>query len=879
VVQPGSKEIAAGIQEPVPFRKDKTAMAASALTTQSTAFTRDVLGRWICNTLEEARQSADPTKTRPDGRPQIEARDFDLIIIGGGTFGSILAEHLSFRDKARKQRILVLEAGPFVLSEHVQNLPILGLNVPKATNIAALRSQNAFGLDKPMEEVWGLPWHSPVNFPGLAFCLGGRSLYWGGWSPELMVEELPTPPWPAQTVADMTAAALPDGSSGYFKQASEQIGVVETNDFIFGDLHRALRSQLFKALNAGSVKDAVDFTAWPDAAGFRYAATPPTLDDMREMLGLPSGTAITAADARNQLKLEAPLAVQGQAGHAGFFPFNKFSAVPLLIKAAREAFSESGGDDARKRLMIVPQCHVKRLRLGNAGSEWRVETIETNQGAVPVPVGGKVVLALGALESARLVQASFAAAGAPVPSGVGKNLMAHLRSNLDIRVERSKIAGLPATAQALQASALFVKGRHTFAGSTDQATFHLQITASGLGAIGGNSEAELFKKIPDIDTFHVHQNASDSHVAITIRGIGEMQPNNPDSEVRPDPLDDDEFGVRRAFVALANPLDPAQRAANPKAARDFELWNAMDQAAKDVAKAFGVASPPDPVRDVLGTTHHETGTLAMGEVNSISVALPDCRLRALNNTYVAGPALFPTIGSPNPMLTGVALVRRLGDQLATSQPFVASDGFTVLFNGFDKSKWRMTTIRNQANSDSGSMRVIGGALETAAGNDMGIFWHTDPTPPNFILRLQWLRWSEEATSGVYLRFPDPESKGYNNTAYVADDFGFEVQIDERGDMPVHRTGAIYRKDNRTDGETLNQIAARPVGEWNDYEIHVKDQTFRVSLNGTEVCVFNNTMYPGRGAPSSNVAPSFIGLQVYPNSKSQVAFRHVRIQAI
>jgi hypothetical protein len=246
---------------------------------------------------------------------------------------------------------------------------------------------------------------------------------------------------------------------------------------------------------------------------------------------------------------------------------------------------------------------------------------------------------------------------------------------------------------------------------------------------------------------------------------------------------------------------------------------------------------------------------------------------------VGGPAAFPTIGSPNPMLTGVALVRRLGDQLAKSEAFVATDGSSVLFNGSDTSKWRMTTIRNQGNGDPGRMRVINGMLETVAGNDMGIYWHTEPTPPNFILKLQWLRWAEDANSGIYLRFPDPDSKGYSNTAYVADDFGFEVQIDEFGDMPVHRTGAIYRKDNQTSGETLNQIAARPVGEWNDYEIRVQDQVYRVNLNGTEVCVFDNTMYPGRGKPSSNVAPSFIGLQVYANPRHQVAYRHIRIQAI
>jgi hypothetical protein len=184
---------------------------------------------------------------------------------------------------------------------------------------------------------------------------------------------------------------------------------------------------------------------------------------------------------------------------------------------------------------------------------------------------------------------------------------------------------------------------------------------------------------------------------------------------------------------------------------------------------------------------------------------------------------FPTSGSPNPMLTGVALCRRMGDELATSQPFVSSDGFDVLFNGFDTSLWRMTTIRNQPGRDNpGFMRMLNGAIETAPGNDMGIFWCTKPAPKNFVLRLEWLRWWHAANSGVYLRFPNP-SKGYDNTAFVADDSGFEVQIDELGDIPVHRTGAIYRKDNRTDGETLTQRVARPPGEWNEYEIRVEDQ--------------------------------------------------------
>src|SRR5437764_7766122 len=105
-------------------------------TAQVTAFSRDVLGRFICNGLDEALGSADTQRPRSDGSPQNDARPFDLIVVGGGTFGAVIAAHMFHTDKLHRHRILVLEGGPFVLTEHVQDLPMLGLDVPGATSIA-----------------------------------------------------------------------------------------------------------------------------------------------------------------------------------------------------------------------------------------------------------------------------------------------------------------------------------------------------------------------------------------------------------------------------------------------------------------------------------------------------------------------------------------------------------------------------------------------------------------------------------------------------------------------------------------------------------------------------------------------------------------------
>src|SRR6266511_4131578 len=106
-----------------------------ALLTERTTFTLDVLGRYTANTWQEVidsqNQALDP-----------HARPFDVFIIGGGTFGPALASRLFSNDHTRARRILLIEAGPLALPEHVQNLPSLGT-----------------------DEVWGVPWNSDSPLP------------------------------------------------------------------------------------------------------------------------------------------------------------------------------------------------------------------------------------------------------------------------------------------------------------------------------------------------------------------------------------------------------------------------------------------------------------------------------------------------------------------------------------------------------------------------------------------------------------------------------------------------------------------------------------------------------------------------------------------
>lgn len=819
----------------------------TSTTPQETDFTRDVLGRYTCNGLDEALASTDPAI-------DAAARPFDVVVVGGGSFGPIFAHHLLYRDPTRARRILILDGGRFMLPEHVQNLPMLGLGVPPPTTVDPGTAR---------QEVWGLPWRTDVacGFPGLAYCLGGRSLYFGGWSPRLLDGEMPAA-WPVSVVADLNGPN-PNGLGGYFQRAAEQIGTNVSNDFIFGPLHDALRAQLRAGINGNQVAGAVPL-----------AQLPLHLD------GVPNAQ-------REAAKLEAPLAVQGRAPRAGFFPINKFSSMPLLMEAARTAQMESSGTDARKRLMVVPACHITRLLTDGNGPVRRVTAVETNQGTVPVLEEAAVVLALGTVESARLALLSLS--GLPGAARIGANLIGHLRSNLTVRLPRASVAGLNPAARELQASALFVKGRHAHA-DAQFGHFHLQITAAGLSRPSTDSEAELFKKIPDIDTVAAFRNANDNQIVVTVRGIGEMRPANPASRVTLT-NENDEHGLPRAFVSLA------------PSAEDNELWDAVDAASDDVASVLANGQPyevltangfqaiqagqkPSAVlpfagrRDGLGTTHHEAGTLRMGDDPNSSVTNADARFHNVLNLYAAGPALFPTVGSPNPMLTGTALARRLADHVAA--PFTPDPGFASLFDGTSLQNWQMSTIRNQpGRDDPGRFVLTNGALVSVPGSDIGLLWHTQPTPPDFVLKLEWRRWREDDNSGIFVRFPHPDSRNYDNTAFAAVDFGFEVQIDQTAapdGQDIRRTAAIYGFQAPNNP---NALPVRGLGEWNDFEIRVQDQRYVVTLNGVQVTDFtfvpgSDAPHPERGLPSTNAAPRFIGLQTHTG---RVAFRNIQIRPL
>jgi hypothetical protein len=498
-----------------------------------------------------------------------------------------------------------------------------------------------------------------------------------------------------------------------------------------------------------------------------------------------------------------------------------------------------------------------------------------------VPSDGIVVLAAGTIESIRLALLSFE--GTTAYDLIGTNLLGHMRSNYTVRIPRAVLGDLPKGD--LETSALFLKGRKVHAHDS-VSHFHLQITASGLKGLGANSEAELFQTIPDIDLVDQFRAADEDHVVITIRGIGEMQPGNPASFVRLD-HETDEFGLRRAAVAFGDSAAPVGPGESAQTANDRELWQAMDVAAQQVREVFTGAGPFDEIErrhDGLGTTHHEAGGLSMGEDPTTSVTTPHARFHHVLNAYAIGPALLPTIGSPNPMLSGVALARRLADHLTDDPPGLEPD-FVYLFDGTQSSyaNWKHVGLgRFQLDEEQR-------ALVTQPDNDIGLLFYTAEAFDDFLLRLQFRISDRSDNSGVFVRFRNPMQPGApinnpraaDNPAWVAVHSGFEAQIDDSAQpdgADVHRTGAVYAVPigSATGQQRYRRNSPLRPGEWNDLEIEVRDDTYIVRHNGQRTALFTN-IDPARGMPWSSAPSSgHLGLQVHTG---HVAWRAIRLKKL
>ena len=156
--------------------------------------------------------------------------------------------------------------------------------------------------------------------------------------------------------------------------------------------------------------------------------------------------------------------------------------------------------------------------------------------------------------------------------------------------------------------------------------------------------------------------------------------------------------------------------------------------------------------------------------------------------------------------------------------------------------------------------TLSNGIATSFGG-MGLWWYTNQTFTNFVLRGEWKLEAADSDTGVFVRFANP-----GNDPWDAVRTGHELEIgdDPEGKDPVWRTGALYPFSPPI------RVVTNPSGQWNSYELVAIGQTYIVRINGETVNVWTD--------PDRRSTSGYIGLQNYEEGKG-AAFRNVRIRAL
>lgn len=939
---------------------------------QNTTFSVDGLARFTCNTWDEAMSAQGDTS-------------FDVVIVGSGMYGAYTAAKLfelgrRMYDESQAPRVLVLESGPFLITEHIQNL------TRRSTPLGGLVAEPLVEAGQTNES----------SFVTHSRCVGGKSLFWGGWAPRFEPEDLDRLDengrrlWP-QEIKDYLNH---DGWPGGYALCETEIGAQPVQDFINGPLYEALRSRAETVVANGDV---------------------PALKTV----------------------VEPPIAVQGEAPGSGLFSFDKFSSLPLLLDSIREDCELAGAGNTARRLFLVPNANV--LRLETAGGRVHQVVVALSDPAEPgnktrarvvrlnLKSSAMVILAGNTINSTRLALNSFPRPAALNGNGelMGRNLMYHARSNFIWRIRRSALNLPPPDPSTIKTAALHITGSApTPGGNTGR--FHFQFYAAPNMDVpmfpGASRDPErfLYQMLPNIEdlqsVLEAQAGLGNDRVVVGIRTVGETFGNRT-SPVGSDPgaswMNVSPFGGDDVYFENGSELRvPRSYVHMVTSSEDAAVWAAQDQAAFELIDALAAQGaggsggtgplpvtavevlaqvplnqipdngyrmentpggrffigrfngqfrvlegtcthegcfvdwsagpgiftcpchtahfdiegqnvsgpPPSPLfrpdfrvqngmleitrdqagtsdveymgggADGIGTTYHECGTLWLGNDPATSVTDVHGRFHHVTNAYCVDQALFPSAGSANPVLTGIALSRRIADSIVqryVSEAFTDVEaGFESLYSGdFAADGWEI------AGGGSGNFfdvadpdhPILGAGVDNNTPA-LGVLRYTGDTFDNFILRLDWRAFDIQANSGIFVRMPLPVAL---NSAFY--DSSIEVQIDEHGydaaggihGSPLHKTGAVYGVFPARQW-AAKAVQPRSTGRapcWNSCEIEVNGQNIAVRINGQEVAGGELAPLLAIDAPAAGLTKreeGYIGLQCHTEV---VQFRNIRVKRL
>ncbi|XNR88291.1 DUF1080 domain-containing protein [Streptomyces sp. R-74717] len=210
------------------------------------------------------------------------------------------------------------------------------------------------------------------------------------------------------------------------------------------------------------------------------------------------------------------------------------------------------------------------------------------------------------------------------------------------------------------------------------------------------------------------------------------------------------------------------------------------------------------------------------------------------------------------------------------------EGYKKLFDGTAESfaKWQ------HVGGGKFGLNPDGTITSSTTVDGMGMLWFPGRQYGDFSLKLQWrddAPGTGNANSGVFVRFPNVhDNPEESRPEWVAIKYGHEVQILDRPDGDMYKTGSIYGFDRIG----LAGAGVTPKGTWNDYEIRVVDQHYSVYRNGVLLNEFDNNggqvFEPPRGddpgTDGRRYASGYIGLQVH-STTDVVSYRDIRVKEL
>ena len=859
---------------------------------QQTTLGLDLMSRFICSTWEEATANAE---------------GIDVVVIGAGMYGGYCASKVFELSKARfgnqrsdPLRVLVLDAGPFIVPEHNQNIPDLGLPTPSVFDAKSIGSGTN---PQSSNIVWGFGWRSNQRYSEQAYCVGGKGIYWGGWCPRLQRSDLEE--WPAEvrdylTVVnpanpigkrpldhkdpfDETILYRRDEALNAYETLEYEIGVKPTDDFIFDPVNISQTEQNKKVgLNA-----ALHFLLNEEKANIDKQIT-----DI----------------------IAGPVAVQTQSFVSGLFGLDKYSSLPALSSSIRK--DHSNPNETNLRISLVPFSHVVRLDCAPAGEESPIvgtrlvnRIIVNRNGKIEtlnIHSHCQVVLALSCIESTRLALESFSLESSllrvPGQELMGRNFMVHLRADFVFKIESKKFAEFVSKqwptrsfADVLQTALLHIQcqGQH--------GTYQYQLFAAT--NVSG-PDSDLYRMIPDIDVLNEIKNSFNADfISFVLRSSGEVKggrnapyrdPNFDFIDLAGDADFDALFGHKRSW---------AQFKTNDEDHFEDPIWQDMHDTAHKIANAlanggqliyngfFSVDSVKQQQK--LGTSWHDSGTLWMGDPET-SVTDVNGHFHHVTNAYCADQSLFTTVGSANPVLTGLCLARKVADNIvsrhgAYTAPPSELAGFQPISVDIN-SGWLATPYRG-VYSDIPGIIEMNPQFQGEGRQTIGIYY-LPQIFKDFELIVEWKAFRAPVfpNSGVLLRMPDPSDVNFDNVDQFEDYYRkvIEIQIDDLGKNfsrnrtdgrpkaifgdSLYKTGAIYgiaparqwaSKVLAPDG---NATAER---YWNVYQITARGKEVSVRLNGKLV---SSTL----ALPEATLPEGYIGFQFHTG---RVQFRNLKIKAL